>query len=82
MSCDSQAENHQFLVNAVLLIEVISRSTRKADKEIKRLDYLQLSGLWEYVLIEQDLVEAVEAVSSGSHLIIIWGMKFGWGRWV
>lgn len=57
VSCDSGNDNENFLDNAVLLVEVISQSTRKADKEVKRLEYLQLPSLLEYVLIEQDFVE-------------------------
>ncbi|MGB1008637.1 MAG: Uma2 family endonuclease [Thiolinea sp.] len=57
VSCDSGDENEIFLDNAVLLIEIISQGTRKTDKEVKRLEYLQLSSLLEYVLIEQDFVE-------------------------
>lgn len=57
VSCESENTNERFLDNAVLLVEVISRSTRKSDKEVKRLEYLQLPSLLEYVLIEQDFVE-------------------------
>ena len=57
VSCDSGNDNENFLDNAVLLVEVISQSTRKSDKEVKRLEYLQLPSLLEYVLIEQDFVE-------------------------
>ncbi len=57
VSCNSGSENEHFLDNAVLLVEVISQSTRKLDKEVKRLEYLQLPSLLEYVLIEQDFVE-------------------------
>lgn len=57
VSCDSSAENELFLVSPVLLVEVMSRSTRKTDKTSKRLEYLQLPDLQEYVLIEQDFVE-------------------------
>lgn len=57
VSCQTQAENELLVANPLLLIEVMSHSTRKADKEIKRLEYLQLPSLMEYVLIEQDFVE-------------------------
>lgn len=57
VSCQTQAENELLVVNPLLLIEVMSHNTRKADKEIKRLEYLQLPSLMEYVLIEQDFVE-------------------------
>ncbi len=57
VSCHSGNENEMFLVSPVLLVEVMSHGTRKVDKEIKRLEYLQLLDLLEYVLIEQDFVE-------------------------
>lgn len=57
MSCQTHAENELFVANPLLLIEVMSHSTRKTDKEIKRLEYLQLPSLMEYALIEQDFVE-------------------------
>lgn len=57
VSCQSQAENELLLSSPLLLVEVMSHSTRKTDKEIKRLEYLQLTSLMEYVLIEQDFVE-------------------------
>lgn len=57
VSCQTQAENELLVANPLLLIEVMSHSTRKADKEVKRLEYLQLPSLMEYVLIEQDFVE-------------------------
>lgn len=57
VSCQTHAENELFVANPLLLIEVMSHSTRKTDKEIKRLEYLQLPSLMEYALIEQDFVE-------------------------
>ena len=57
VSCQTQAENELLLASPLLLIEVMSHSTRKTDKEIKRLEYLQIPSLMEYVLIEQDFVE-------------------------
>ncbi|MFZ1345184.1 Uma2 family endonuclease [Thiothrix eikelboomii] len=57
VSCQTQAENELLLSSPMLLVEVMSHSTRKTDKEIKRLEYLQLPSLMEYMLIEQDFVE-------------------------
>ena len=57
VSCQTQTENELLLSTPVLLVEVMSHSTRKTDKEIKRLEYLQIPSLIEYVLIEQDFVE-------------------------
>ena len=41
----------------MLLVEVLSRSTRQTDKGSKLTEYLALDSLQEYVLIEQDFVE-------------------------
>jgi Uma2 family endonuclease len=57
VSSQTEAENQLLLSKPVLIVEVMSHSARKADKEIKRLEYLQLPTLLEYVLIEQDFVE-------------------------
>ena len=66
VSCQTQAENELLVANPLLLIEVMSHSTRKADKEIKRLEYLQLPSLMEYVLIEQDFIE-IEVLRRSQH---------------
>jgi len=41
----------------VLIVEVLSRSTRRFDKTEKRAEYLTLPSLQEYILIEQDFAE-------------------------
>lgn len=66
VSCETQTENELLVANPLLLIEVMSHSSRKADKEIKRLEYLQLPSLMEYVLIEQDFVE-IEVLRRSQH---------------
>ena len=38
-------------------VEVISHSTRKIDEQIKRLEYMNIPTLKEYVMIEQDYVD-------------------------
>ena len=54
--------NEQFLDDystdaPVLIVEVLSKGTRQRDRQEKRLEYLQLPSLMEYMLIEQDTVE-------------------------
>lgn len=66
VSCQTQAENELLLASPLLLIEVMSHSTRKTDKEIKRLEYLQIPSLIEYMLIEQDFVE-IEVLRRRQH---------------
>ena len=57
--CDDESTegNDQFVTHPVLIIEVLSKSTRQQDKGAKRTEYLSLPSLQEYVLVEQDFVE-------------------------
>ncbi|MCJ8269265.1 MAG: Uma2 family endonuclease [Psychrosphaera sp.] len=55
--CDNAENNDHFTQSPTILVEVISRSTRKNDEEIKRLEYMNIAALEEYVLIEQDFVD-------------------------
>ncbi len=55
--CDEFSGDENFLDNPVLLVEVLSHSTRQSDKGSKLTEYLALDSLQEYVLIEQDFVE-------------------------
>lgn len=45
-----------FTETPILIIEVLSKSTRKMDETTKRLLYLQIPTLLEYILVEQDIV--------------------------
>ena len=40
----------------MIIVEVLSSSTRKKDYALKRLSYQNLPSLQEYVLVEQDIV--------------------------
>ncbi|MCI5121737.1 MAG: Uma2 family endonuclease, partial [Candidatus Electrothrix sp. AUS4] len=50
----------------LLIVEVVSQSTRKKDNTLKRLSYQTLPSLEEYVLIEQDFVD-VEMCRRSKH---------------
>ena len=41
----------------VIIVEVLSKSTRQIDETTKRFSYINIPGLQEYVLIEQDIVD-------------------------
>ena len=41
----------------IIIVEVLSSSTRRTDRAIKKLEYLNIPTLKEYVLIEQDFVD-------------------------
>lgn len=54
--CEDKADNAYYTEAPVLLVEVLSESTRKKDETVKRLAYQSLASLREYVLIEQDFI--------------------------
>ena len=56
--CDDDPSDDEYVRESpVLIVEVLSRSTRRFDKTEKRAEYLTLSSLQEYILIEQDFAE-------------------------
>ncbi len=56
--CDNNDKESEFYkTKPTIVIEVLSPSTRRIDKTIKRLAYQALPTLQEYVLIEQDKAE-------------------------
>ncbi len=55
--CDHQANDFGITDAPLIIIEVLSKSTRRIDHTLKRTAYQQLPGLQEYVVIEQDLVD-------------------------
>lgn len=55
--CDKDDESQYFKTKPILLVEVLSRSTRKTDEKDKLIEYINIPTLQEYVLIEQDYVD-------------------------
>lgn len=55
--CNEQFIDDYMTDSPALIVEVLSPGTRQRDRQSKRLEYLQLPSLQEYVLIEQDFVE-------------------------
>ncbi len=55
--CENNDTDPYYTESPVILIEILSQSTRRIDQTIKRKAYQQLSSLKEYVLIEQDFVD-------------------------
>lgn len=55
--CDEQNQNEYYTESPIILVEVLSKSTRKTDQTLKRLAYQNLPSLREYVLIEPDFVD-------------------------
>lgn len=61
VDCGEYAGDDQFTETPTLIVEVLSKSTRRMDETVKRSSYSQIDSLQEYVLIEQDIVD-VEVV--------------------
>jgi Uma2 family endonuclease len=56
--CNNQDnEDNYYKTSPKLIIEVLSKSTRKTDKTLKRLCYQNIPSLEEYAIIEQDICE-------------------------
>ncbi len=55
--CDKDQEDPYYKTQPVILIEVISSSTRKVDRKDKLLEYINIPSLQEYLIIEQDFVD-------------------------
>jgi len=58
VACDDDSSDDDYVrEQPILIVEVLSASTRRRDKTEKREEYIALPSLQEYVLIEQDFAE-------------------------
>ncbi|MDO9141349.1 MAG: Uma2 family endonuclease [Methylobacter sp.] len=55
--CDKNNDSEYYKQSPVIIVEVLSPSTRKFDKNAKRLKYQAIPTLEEYVLIDQTIAE-------------------------
>lgn len=55
--CQQDNEFEYYKQSPVIIVEVLSKSTRRFDKTAKRLKYQNIPSLEEYVLIEQSIGE-------------------------
>jgi Uma2 family endonuclease len=56
VTCDSDDNESEYYINSpVIIVEVLSQSTRKYDLTTKKLYYINIPTLQEYVVIEQDI---------------------------
>ena len=55
--CDHEANDAGIIDAPLIVVEVLSKSTRQIDHTLKRTAYQQLPSLMEYIVIEQDLVD-------------------------
>ena len=57
VDCNFDESQPYYTESPVILVEVLSKATRRTDETIKRKAYLNIPSLQEYVLIEQDIVD-------------------------
>ena len=55
--CDDKTQAEYYTESPAILVEVLSKSTRRRDEKLKRMIYQTIPTLQEYVLIEQDFVD-------------------------
>ncbi|MDD2725118.1 MAG: Uma2 family endonuclease [Methylovulum sp.] len=55
--CDEPNPHSYYSQSPTLIVEVLSKSSRRMDETTKRLAYQSIPSLQEYVLIEQDFVD-------------------------
>ncbi len=64
--CDHEANDYGITDTSLIIVEVLSKSTRRIDHTLKRTAYQKLPSLQEYVVIEQDVVD-VEVCRRNNH---------------
>ncbi|MCF6434517.1 Uma2 family endonuclease [Pseudoalteromonas sp. MMG022] len=57
VDCNFDQSEPYVTTTPVIIVEVISRSTRKMDEKVKLLEYINISTLEEYIVIEQDIAD-------------------------
>ena len=57
VDCQFDNTSPYFSDNPVIIVEVLSKSTRRIDKKVKFFAYMNVESVQEYVLIEQDYVD-------------------------
>jgi Uma2 family endonuclease len=57
--CEATKGDDVYTETPILIVEVLSKSTHRRDKTVKRAAYQSLPSLQEYVLIEQDIAEVI-----------------------
>jgi len=55
--CDEQSQHDYYTDSPVIVVEVLSKASRRVDETTKRIAYQSIPSLKEYVLIEQDFVD-------------------------
>ena len=55
--CKDITDNEYYTQSPTIIVEVLSKSTRRNDETIKRMAYQAIPSLQEFILIEQDFVD-------------------------
>ncbi len=55
--CEDDKENVYYKNKPTIIVEVLSRSTRRIDETLKLMSYINIPSLQEYLIIEQDCVD-------------------------
>lgn len=66
VDCSKMSGDDYFSTSPMIIVEVLSRATRKTDTTKKFIRYINLPSLQEYVLIEQDYV-SVQVLRKSKH---------------
>lgn len=66
VDCEQKKGDQHFTESPLIVVEVLSKTTRKLDKTLKRLAYQSLPSLQDYVLVEQDFVD-IEVSRRANH---------------
>jgi len=66
VDCSNMKGTGHFSTSPLIIVEVLSKSTRKTDTTTKLIRYINLPTLQEYVLIEQDYV-CVQVLRKSNH---------------
>ncbi len=68
VACDDENGHDYYTEKPLIIVEVLSKSTRRYDKALKFNAYVTIPSLQEYVLIEQDFAE-VEVCRRNNHWV-------------
>lgn len=55
--CEDNSDNDYYAETPVIIVEVLSKSTRRMDETTKKIAYQAIPTLKEYVIIEQEIVD-------------------------
>jgi len=57
VDCQFDESQPYYTKSPIIIVEVLSKSTRRIDETTKRFSYMNIPSLEEYILIEQDIVD-------------------------